>query len=76
MLSKVNIILKRRYKICLLKSIAKSKKNMKSKKLPKNKNPNKKVVNSLTESHNTNKNPIMKIRKNKTFAHQESNNYT
>lgn len=49
---------------------------MKSKKLPKNKNPNKKLVYSHTESHNITKNLIMKIRKNKTFVHPESNNYT
>lgn len=49
---------------------------MKNKKLPTNKNPNKKVVNKLTENLNITKNLLMKIHKNKTFAHRESNNYT
>jgi len=49
---------------------------MKSKKPPKNKNQNKKVAHKLTENHKITKNLLTKIHKNKTFAHQESNNYT
>ena len=49
---------------------------MKSKKHPTNKNQNKKVAHKLTENHKITKNLLTKIYKNKTFAHQESNNYT